>query len=303
MIKESYSLISISDPKKINFYLDDILYQSEEYLRANGYPQLTYQLRNHQSEVIGQIHFYKHQDKLVSQPNAPFGSFIVTSTINTEQIEDFVLSVVKQIGPFEIKGIPALYGMPDVTSALSQVDNIEIENNVNHHINLEEFTEEKLHNMELRRIKKCIAAGFQIRKVHDPNRLEDVFVFISDCRKEQDLEINISKQAFMKNFKLMPNNYDCFIVVHENKIIASSILVKVSNTVIYNYLPASARRMNQYSPMVYLIKYLVEYYQELGFKYFDWGVTSIQGKLQESLATFKEHMGAERSLKPIFKRL
>ncbi|MEM9897232.1 MAG: GNAT family N-acetyltransferase, partial [Bacteroidota bacterium] len=85
-----------------------------------------------------------------------------------------------------------------------------------------------------------------------------------------------------------------------DKISAACISVRVTSKIAYYFLPGTSPLFRSHSPMVLLIAGMVAYYKEQNLQFLDLGVSSIQGKPQETLRLFKQRMGAQECLKSTF---
>ncbi|MEQ9007290.1 MAG: GNAT family N-acetyltransferase, partial [Ekhidna sp.] len=165
---------------------------------------------------------------------------------------------------------------------------------VNQQIELTSDWEDRIHKMQQRKLQSLKADGFQFRKMKE-NELETAYKFLTVCRQAQGLQINISLEQLQTQNENLPSKLECFCVFRDEKISALCIAVNVTSDIAYYYLPATSPMFRNQSPMVLLIAGMVDYYREKDFKYLDLGVSSIQGKPQETLMKFKERMGAEVS--------
>jgi lipid II:glycine glycyltransferase (peptidoglycan interpeptide bridge formation enzyme) len=155
--------------------------------------------------------------------------------------------------------------------------------------------------MQLRRLSKCQKAGFVFQKAETNIASAAIWhSFIAKCRVQQGLEVNISLGDLELAIESLPELYDFFGVWDGTKLIAATVIVHVSDSVVYNYLPASTKAYNHYSPMVMLMNDVVTYYKKQRLAYLDLGVSSINGIAQSGLCAFKESMGAVRSAKNYF---
>lgn len=171
---------------------------------------------------------------------------------------------------------------------------------INQHILLQDGWGNSIHTMQKRKLDSLRAGQFEFRKM-EMNELETAHKFISVCRQAQDLEINISYEL-LKQLSESTKAYDIFCVVRDGKISALCIAVRPTSKVAYYYLPATSPLFRNQSPMVLLIAGMIDYYKSIGFEYLDMGVSSIEGKPQESLRIFKERMGAVETVKPMLVR-
>ena len=84
---------------------------------------------------------------------------------------------------------------------------------------------------------------------------------------------------------------------------AATITIKIHRHILYNFLPASLRKDKQFSPTVFLNVGLYNYCQEHQYEMLDLGIsTEPDGKSQDSLIDFKEHIGGEKSYKYYFEK-
>ncbi|MCR9253384.1 MAG: GNAT family N-acetyltransferase [bacterium] len=277
----------------------DLFYNSEKYQKLQGINNPIVHSYESENRAKGKIAFHQTNDFLISGHNAPFGSFQFSDNIDNREAKRFIHDVSNIDQHFVIRHYPEFYGSSWISEELVNTGKFEVMKDLNHHIVISNSNSDDFHPMQKRRIRKCQKLGFTVHQTENKAEQEKAYEFIKSCRLEQGLTINISKEKYMASLDIA-DHYHLFLVKYEEEIVCSSLLVKVNNEVIYNYLPASSARSKKYSPMAFLIDYLLKHYHDAGFKYFDWGQTSIDGVEQESLAQFKERMGAIRSDKYTF---
>ncbi|MEP0987694.1 GNAT family N-acetyltransferase [Ekhidna sp.] len=243
-------------------------------------------------------------EKAISIPRSPFGSFFCRSN----EIKDpkyFIERVRDDLIKHGVNNIEIIHPSSIYRSFLSTEIiqstgfNIEFED-INQHIDLSEEWVESIHNMQKRKLDALQSEGFEFRKM-EKNEFETAHKFLSVCRQAQGLQINISWEHLNNLIMELPDAYECFGVFREDKISVLCITVNVTTDIAYYYLPATSPMFRDKSPMVLLISGLVSYYRSKGFKQLDMGVSSFQGKPQETLRIFKERMGAKETVKPTFK--
>ncbi|MEL7146276.1 MAG: GNAT family N-acetyltransferase [Bacteroidota bacterium] len=273
------------------------IYYHDEYLKIQGLAKA----RKHSlldienKQVVGQTIFCESDSAgLVSLPAAPFGSVYCDTKTDTSVITNWLQAILQQ--GMVVRHPPAFYqNLIELPATLSFHRRIE---DINHHIELSNYHLGKLHNMQIRRVRKCKKAGFDLEIVDNPEELESLYDFIKMCRQEQGLVINISREKFLQSFLLLPNYYQALrIVTTSGHTIAATVVVKVMKKIAYNYLPASTKAYHNYSPMAFLLFRTALLYQQQGFDILDLGISSIDGSEQSSLAQFKERMGAARTAK------
>jgi hypothetical protein len=158
----------------------------------------------------------------------------------------------------------------------------------NQHIDLQ--NPRKFHNMELRKLK-TLKETHQVRRL-DPSEFINLHQFITKCRGQQNLEINIDQTTLLNLVSTFPNHYEGWVSELDGQWTSAVLMVRVTKQLVYYYLPATDKVFKSASPMVQLIDHLISYYQNNGFSTLDMGVSSINGVRQKGLFDFKERMGA-----------
>lgn len=174
---------------------------------------------------------------------------------------------------------------------------------VNHHIEiLNEPLENRMHTMELRRLDKCQTHGFTFHE-DEPKKIDAVYEYLRKCRKEQGLELSITKEKLHEYQQLFPQNYILFSVRQDDEILAATLAVKVHRKVLYSFLPGSLRKFRNSSPTVLLNDGLYRYCQQNQMELLDLGTSTEKSGLdQKSLIAFKQRMGGQKSYKYFFEK-
>lgn len=173
---------------------------------------------------------------------------------------------------------------------------------INHHIELDSYSMDKLHPMQKRRIKKCQNSGYQLKK-ESVDQAEEIHHFIAHCRNQQGLTINIELAHYLRILESLPDIYEMYSILDPSgKRCAATVTIRVNDQVVYNFLPAFDREYSVYSPLSLLYYNLAQELKQAKYKYLDLGISSINGLAQESLIRFKERMGGQLSLRATFSR-
>lgn len=239
-----------------------------------------------------------------SIPRAPFGSFVIKKAHQISSFglfEDKISSLLKKtnVKKIKIKHPSSIYpSFVDIRALQKAGYKVQYED-INQHISLTADWKASIHKMELRKLKNLKVEGFEFRKIQE-SYLEKAHQFLTICREAQGLKINISWKKLASLMKEMPKTYDCFGVFRREKMSAVCITVRVTRDIAYYYLPGTSPFFRTQSPMVLLIEGMASYYRDHGFSYLDLGVSSILGKVQETLRIFKKRMGAIETVKPTF---
>jgi lipid II:glycine glycyltransferase (peptidoglycan interpeptide bridge formation enzyme) len=100
-----------------------------------------------------------------------------------------------------------------------------------------------------------------------------------------------------------PDEFRVFVVNDQSRITALSVVVRVRDDILYNFLPASHPDYSTFSPMVMLIGGLFTYCQHQGIPLLDLGVSlDGTGQPKPSLIHFKRNLGAQVSPKLTFEK-
>lgn len=276
-------------------------YLRKEYLSSQSYNQFIGY--SNQDFFIA----FDITDKLaISIPRSPFGSFFCRNE-NAKELRSFWKGVSedlksKGVDKVVIKHPSTIYSSFVSQTQLKEIGFIVEYTDLNQQIELEKDWENSIHKMQERKLQSLKDEGFEFKKIRN-EEVKTAHDFLSVCRQAQGLQINIELDHLKSLIKKMPNQYEIFGVFRDGKISALCIAVNVTEEIAYYYLPATSPMFRNKSPMVMLIAGMVDYYRNKGFKYLDMGISSIEGKPQETLKLFKERMGAEESTKSTFIQL
>lgn len=271
---------------------------SKEFVELKNYAAIKVcWAENAKQEVIGRIVFANTGNEWVSLPGSPFGGLECTGELDEEGFMAFVVRSFDRTENVRLINGPSFYGSRTINWAQLGFRRQKFE--INHHIVLGK--ELQISKMQQRRYRKCSRAGFKFDVIGDSiEELIHLHGFIAYCRQEKGLSINISIGEFISFNQTFPKNYIRFGVWDGHNLIAATVLVVMNKSIVYNYLPASTKDYNIYSPMVFLLVKIDLFLKHSRFDYFDLGVSSINGELQQGLSYFKETMGAERTIKEYF---
>ena len=246
------------------------------------------------------ILFSIQNDEATSLPRGLFGSFELKQKSTQRQFSAFANDVIQKFNKEGVRKI-VIFHPPDFYAGFVPADWLpaigfsEKYAEINHHIELDNF---QMHSMELRKLEKLKKGGLVIKKL-TKDHLMEVYDFLTRCRKEKGLELNVSYEKLAKLFHAYPDRYSIFGAYLANQLISAVITVQIADDIVYYYLPGTSEAFKKESPMVGLIQYLVDHFKT-DMKCLDLGVSSIEGKPQEGLIAFKERMGGVREEKKYF---
>lgn len=275
-----------------------VLYMRKAYLKAQEHNHLL---------VVENENFYLplriEKDRAISMEKSPFGSFFSTKphfdSNNFDHFHNQLLDQLARMGVrvLEIRHPSNLYSSFVSKELLLSRGYQSPFADINQHIPLDQGWESRIHKMQQRKLAALIEEGFEFRQL-PKSELKVAYQFLSVCRQTQGLALNISWDVLNALSESMPDAYQCFAVFREGRISSLCITVNVTKDIAYYYLPATSPMFRTHSPMVLLIAGMVDYFRSKGFVALDLGISSIQGKPQETLRIFKERMGAVQNEKP-----
>lgn len=288
-----------------------VLFNSREFLQIDGKRQILNLGYESKGVSALNITFDIKDNQATSLPGCPYSGVVFLAVVTPSDFNGFLRKVCQHLkarGVEEIliKQSPVfawdrLCSGADETFIEAGFEQAQVE--INHHIPLGQSDYlSSIHSMQRRKIKKCMEHQL-IFKEEKHHILAQAHQFIEHCRNQQGLPVNISLGQLAKTVETLPNYYRIFTIRNQkNSIIAATITVKISDSIVYNYLPAFDREYKVYSPLTLLTFQLHERLGQEGFKYLDLGISSIEGKPQKNLITFKQRMGAIASRRVVYYR-
>lgn len=227
----------------------------------------------------------------ISQSRSPFGGIWMVESKTEREFANFWMACEKRLvnlGVRELRIIqpPSYYEQFVPFSCLLNQGFEQMISERNQFVNL--TSPPVIHPMEQRILRK----QHLTIEIGDPKDLDRIYSFIALCRKNQGLEVNISLEKLSGLFRVFPNRYFIVNAFDNESHVSTCIFCSPTDEVIYYYLPATHPDHKEGSSMVPLLYWSYGYFQRLGFKIMDLGISSINGQDQVGLVAFKERMGA-----------
>lgn len=286
-----------------NYQFEPYLYNRPEHLHTQTTgPVYTFYLLDHLSgEALAQLHVAPGKNaELWSPPMAPFGG-IQCIEHTPAQALTYLLECVdawaqaQQLKRITIKTPPAAY-QPVQYEVLHQrylaAGYRPRHEHDNHHITVSErpFVE-LLAAAERRRLRKCQRAGLIARPWHHPEP-ELVYHFLEKSRQQRGYPLTLSYEKLRDLLQTFPSKVLVFGVYDGETVAALTVAIRVSRSVLYNFLPADNLLYRTYSPTVLLNEGLYRYCQSEGIPVLDLGLSlDHHGQPKPSLVRFKERLG------------
>lgn len=278
------------------------LFNSPEYLpihSISSYNQFVI-VNEKLKKVEGTILFERNEDSATSLRRATFGSLELKRKFNYDVLLEF-FSFIREyyldtpVKTVTIKHYSDLYDPvngPVIALTLSHAGFRVTSHDINHHLPVSpDFFRDGINKMEKRKLRKCNEAGFKVNSAAD-SAITKIYLEMISFRKKNNIPISIEAGELMQSFAKFPENYFLMYVTNaENDILAGTVLVKITDQIIYYFSPATNPTFIKISPMVFLLNGIYEFAKERGFQAIDLGVSSIDNRPQKGLIRFKDHIG------------
>ena len=257
-------------------------------------------------ESESKIHFSRIGNLLISLDKSPFGSFIITSRTTkkklgslVEKIEDW--SRHEAIANLLIRSFPEIYE-PEQNALIKETlvgsgFSIKYED-ITQVIPVTEGSM-NLNTHKKRRLRQAESLDFSFQEI-TLNHLEEAYSLIVESRESKGYPVTMTFKDLNAMFKLFPGDYLLFGVFDKNKLIATSVCIKVNDKILYCFYIGDALAFRPHSPITLLINGIYSYCQTNDFKMLDLGLSTDKGILNKGLYTFKKTFGSFDSYKLTF---
>lgn len=282
----------------------NLLFYQPEYLNAQNYENLIAFTAYNQSKLTAVIVFNCKNDVATSLNNSPFGSISITANLSKEILQQFLDFIKKELADDSIRKmeitLPSHIYDHFISFEFWQSEGFQIKvEETNQHLIVGAGFETGLHQMERRKLRKL--RGGKIKFGMEPSSTDvitECHEFITACRKDQGLSINIDLERLKALSFGLDRKYDFFTARSGDVLVAAAITCRVSQDYLYYYLPGTDYRYRKESPMVGLVERIYHECARRKIKYLDLGISSVEGLLQQGLYDFKKRLGASETLKP-----
>lgn len=282
----------------------NLLFYQPEYLNAQNYENLIAFTAYSQSKLAAVIVFNCKNGIATSLNNSPFGSITTTSSLSKEMLQQFVAFIKKELANESIRKmqitLPSKVYDHFISLEFWQSEGFQIKvEEINQHLIVEADFKTGLHQMERRKLKKLHAGKIKFGiEPSSTDVIAECHEFITECRQDQGLSINIDLDRLKTLSFGLGANYDFFTARSGEVLVAVVITCRISQDYLYYYLPATDYRYRKESPMVGLVEQIYQECARRKIKYLDLGISSVEGCLQQGLYDFKKRLGASQTVKP-----
>lgn len=264
---------------------------------------------NKKSEQIEALIYYHLEGTLAKTPyRSPYGSFVFSKNSSSDFLQAFINLTEQKLKDKGVKSV-LIRNAPDAydPEKSERLKNTLIQ--LAYKIELEEIStvipvgkdsfESSLHRSHKKKLKKCREGKFVFQFL-SVDHLEEVYGFLKTVREEKNYTLSMSLDELKKTADAFPDNYLLSVVKDKEKIIAANISIRVNSRVLYNFYHDHLSLYDVVSPVILLNEGLYDYCQQHGFKLLDLGTSTINGKPDPELITFKVRLGGQPAHKLTF---
>jgi hypothetical protein len=290
--------------------MDDSLFHHPEHLSLQSSAGWhSFELRDEAEDYPSAIFHVHVQDNLARSPlRSPYGSYLFTEEVSVALLMEFIQDVeeaLKKMGvqSIRLKNPPERY---DQEKSMRLHDALL---NTGYTLEQEEISsvipvtsnafEDSLHPSEKKRLRKCKDAGFIVQPV-SLEHLEEVYNFLLACRQKKSYSLSMSFDEIKKLAETFPDRIILMVVKDHERMVASTISLRVTNQVLYDFYHDHDSTYDAFSPVVLLNEGLYSICQQQGLNWLDLGTSQAGELINETLLTFKRRLGAIPSRKFTF---
>lgn len=258
--------------------------------------------------ILARIAFHISAQVASSPLRSPFGSVELFKNLTQTQLNEFVGVVYWQLQDLGVKEIkirsfPELYSETNskrISTALVALEfqkTIEIDSLIK--VSRTPF-EKIIKPSERQKLRKS-ATEFQFRQT-ESNRLKVIYSFIKKCRDERDQLLSMKLSELEKLVATFPKQI-YFFEAGNKELAAVSIVIRVSDRILYTFYYAHNSKFNRISPVVFLMEGIYKFAQREKIKIIDLGTSMLDGKINQPLLHFKKSIGGISNNKVTFSKL
>jgi lipid II:glycine glycyltransferase (peptidoglycan interpeptide bridge formation enzyme) len=122
-------------------------------------------------------------------------------------------------------------------------------------------------------------------------KLKGVYTFIHKQQSLKGYSISMTFEELQKTVDACKENFFLFAAWNQEEIVAASVSIKVTDSVLYNFYITHDATYKQYSPVVAIIETLYNFCKERNLSILDLGTSMLNDKPNISLLDFKRRLG------------
>lgn len=278
------------------------LFNSSSFLLNKDFEVRGWQLTK-AGNPIAQIFFHIVKDIAISGYQSTFGSFDVEKVVISGELTMFLDGLVSKLKnegviKIKIKHYPSYFANSNfVEDSLKTYGFENVLTETNQHINIDNFQFESVANRsEVLRSNKCNQLGYKF-KIAPITKLPQIYELIENTLERNGNRPSMSYERLKSVVEACPKDYMLFSLWDADKVIAATVSVKISNSIMYNFYHADHLGYRKVSSLTYLLKNIYLYCYDNNFNVLDLGISSVNGIINHGLFNFKKTRGAGISQK------
>lgn len=309
LINDSNSSNQTFNESKLTFNFQRYFFNENEHLQNQGGERLlTFYWQNADNQSIEARFSVIIQDGMAYSPlRATFGGVEFNEKISEKDLLLFLEESILNIKEKTIK----INAYPEGYLTQSQIQKLEncllklgfeisiTEQNYEIAITQKSFYETIISIRAKQLLRKSIKKGFSFQEVLEPD-FSEIHAFIARSRERKNRPMTMNLVQFENHFTLFPKNFQIFSVTDSAQIIAIGVTIRINERIVYTFYLADDEEYLKYSPIIFLLSGIYEYFQQKNYTILDLGIATTNGILNEGLANFKRSVGGILSLKKIY---
>jgi hypothetical protein len=261
-----------------------------------------------ENKVLGTIHLTEVEEGIFQSPfRGTYSGFSFSENCTYIEMESCVTALISHLqnsfGAHHIiiKNAPFAHDIHRNTLIFNILlnKNFKIsQQEVNHTLEIDEQSlVEKMKRNNKKRFNKCERNGFVFQQLDTEEGFEKAYQVIVENRESKGYAVSMTFAQLMEMKAVFPNDIYFFQATFEEKIAASSVCIRLNSKILYVFYWGDKPGFEEYSPVVFLANGIYQFAQNNHFTILDAGTSSLNGILNQGVATFKEGLGFSSSLK------
>jgi hypothetical protein len=259
--------------------------------------------------IDASLHFNVENFVARSPYKSPFGSIELSEDLPCDIVFDFIVYVekalaAKNIDKVIIKTAPLIYHNAETFVQVSllnlgfEIINAEISSVIEINAGV---SENNFHYSEKKRVRKANNKKLEF-KILPIEAFHSVFHFIKECRNAKQFPLSMSAEELGSVVARFEEKFQLFGLFDADRLVAASICIRVNSQVLYDFYHDHHKDYNDVSPIAALVDGIRMYCIDRKINLLDLGTSSLEGKPNFGLLTFKSRLGAKASPKFTFEK-
>lgn len=271
--------------------MDEIyFFSNKDYLNLNSNHQtehLTLEKSSISYTIINNIAYCPYQSTFA----------LFTGEVNQKDIDTFIKKLLTQASKIHFLLPPLHYkNAQKHLTLLTQAGFRIIKTDLAQIRFLTENFEKGLSHTKQKKLRRLQKKNLITKKL-DSTHFETCYQLIESNRASKNYEITIPKEKLKKLIEAFPTRFMLYGTFLENKMIACSVTIKISETALYQFIWAHDRAHDDISPLLFHNYQIHCEAKQNGYEMIDYGVCTIDGLINRGNYGFKKDLGAVNSRK------